>query len=115
VRTKLRDAFKANGLPETLTWYHASRYTYASQHVMGGGSLGTLREILGHSSVTVTERYAHLRPDLFRPEDLLQLSIGLSREGGAVIDMAVARAEKAADVASQTAMGGLGSESGAGL
>lgn len=33
---------------------------------MGGGSVATLREIFGHSSVTVTERYGHLRPDLFR-------------------------------------------------
>jgi site-specific recombinase XerD len=28
--------------------------------VKGGGSITVLREILGHSSVTVTERYAHL-------------------------------------------------------
>ncbi len=65
----------------------ATTDTYAAQHV-GGGSLATLREILGHSSVTVTERYAHLRPNLFKPEDLVQLSVGMSRERGAVIDMA---------------------------
>ncbi len=100
VREKLRAAFKRCGLPATMTWYSASRHTYASQHVMGGGSLGTLREILGHSSVTVTERYAHLRPDLFRPEDLLQLSVGMSREGGAVIDIAQHRGYRAADTSS---------------
>jgi len=55
---------------------------------MGGGSLATLREILGHSSVSVTERYAHLRADLFKAEDLLKLSVSLSREGAEVIDMA---------------------------
>lgn len=109
VREKLREAFTAAGLPEKLTWYHGSRHTYASQHVMGGGSLGTLREILGHSSVTVTERYAHLRPDLFKPEDLLQLSVGMSREGGAVIDMATARAEKAAGDAAQVPADGVAS------
>ena len=37
--------------------------------------------------MTVTERYAHLRPDLFKSEDLLKLSVGMSREGGAVIDL----------------------------
>jgi hypothetical protein len=44
--------------------------------------------------VTVTERYAHLRADLFRPEDLLKLSVGMSREGGTVVDLAAARAEQ---------------------
>jgi hypothetical protein len=94
VITALREALATCGLPETWTWYHASRHTYAAQHVMGGGSLATLREILGHSSVAVTERYAHLRADLFKPGDLLQLSVGMSREGGAVVDLAAARAEK---------------------
>lgn len=92
----LRQALKSLGLPETWTWYQTTRHTYASQHVLGGGSLAVLREILGHSSVTVTERYAHLRADLFRPEDLLKLSVGMSREGGAVVDLAAARSEKAA-------------------
>jgi len=97
MRDALRVAFRACGLPETWTWYTVSRHTYASQHVMGGGSLATLREILGHSSVTVTERYAHLRSDLFKPEDLLKLSVGMSREGGAVVDLAAARAQKAGE------------------
>ena len=90
MREALRDAFEACGLPATWTWYTVSRHTYASQHVMGGGSLATLREILGHSSVTVTERYAHLNPGLFKPEDLLKLSVILTREGGAVVDLAAA-------------------------
>jgi hypothetical protein len=50
-----------------------------------------LREILGHSSVAVTERYAHLRSDLFRPEDLLKLSVSMSRQGGAVVELAAHR------------------------
>jgi integrase len=94
MREALRGAFEACGLPATWTWYTVSRHTYASQHVMGGGSLATLREILGHSSVTVTERYAHLNPGLFKAEDLLKLSVSLTREGGAVVDLAAARAEK---------------------
>jgi integrase len=97
VRKAVRRALRSCGLPEAMTWYHCTRHTYASQHVMGGGSLATLREILGHSSVTVTERYAHLRPDLFRPEDLLKFSAGMSREGGAVVDLGAARAERAGE------------------
>ena len=32
---------------------------------------------MGHSSVVVTERYAHLRPDLFREEDYRVLVVSL--------------------------------------
>jgi hypothetical protein len=47
-----------------------TRHTFASQWVMGGGSIEKLKEILGHDSVVMTERYAHLRPDLFSKSDL---------------------------------------------
>lgn len=96
VRTHLRRALAACGLPATLTMYQCGRHTFGAQHVMGGGSLATLREILGHSSVQVTERYGHLRPDLIRPADLLKLEVDLSRSGGAVVDLAAHRAESGA-------------------
>jgi integrase len=54
-------------------WYECTRHTIASQWVMHGGSIEKLKEILGHYSVIITERYAHLRPDLFRDEDLATL------------------------------------------
>jgi len=97
VHAHLRKALKACGLPETLTLYHCTRHTFASQWVMGGGSIEQLRLILGHSSVTTTERYAHLRTDLFRPSDLQAISVDLSRPAGAVLDLAAHRAEKSTD------------------
>jgi integrase len=48
-------------------WYWCTRHTFASQWVMAGGSIEKLKEILGHYSVVVTERYAHLKPELFTP------------------------------------------------
>nr|WP_205192528.1 MULTISPECIES: tyrosine-type recombinase/integrase [Burkholderiaceae] len=42
---------------------HDLRHTFASWFVMDGVSLYIARDLPGHSSVTVTERYAHLSPD----------------------------------------------------
>jgi integrase len=42
---------------------HVLRHTFASHFVMNGGDILTLQRILGHHSVTVTMRYAHLAPE----------------------------------------------------
>lgn len=42
---------------------HVLRHTFASHFVMKGGSILILQKILGHSTVLVTMRYAHLAPD----------------------------------------------------
>jgi len=47
------------------------------QWVMAGRSIEELKELLGRHSVVVTERYAHLRPDLFPPEALSALRVDL--------------------------------------
>jgi integrase len=61
-----------------LNWYRCTRHTFASHWVMDGRPIEKLKEILGHSTVQVTERYAHLRVDLFRPEDLAAMAIDLT-------------------------------------
>src|SRR5579864_797458 len=42
--------------------YHDLRHTFASQWMMAGGDLYVLRSILGHKSIAMTQRYAHLSP-----------------------------------------------------
>ena len=42
---------------------HDLRHTFASWLVMGGVSIFKVSRLLRHSSVTETERYAHLAPD----------------------------------------------------
>jgi len=43
---------------------HLTRHTYASEWRNAGGSLAGLQAVLGHSSVTVTERYGRIADDL---------------------------------------------------
>jgi hypothetical protein len=53
---------------------------------MAGRSIEELKEFLGHYSV-VTERYAHLRPDLFAAGAHQALGVDLSATGTNVAEM----------------------------
>lgn len=46
--------------------FHDLRHTFASQYMMKGGSIYTLQKLLGHSSIQMTEIYAHLSKDHLR-------------------------------------------------
>jgi len=59
---------------------HVLRHTFASHFIMNGGNVLTLQKILGHSSLQMTMRYAHLSPDYlqdavkFNPLSMLGVS-----------------------------------------
>lgn len=42
---------------------HIMRHTFASHFMMNGGNILALQKLLGHQSLTMTMRYAHLSPD----------------------------------------------------
>jgi integrase len=78
----LREVLKALGLSrQNLGWYECTRHTFASHWVMDGKPIYKLKEILGHSSVVITERYAHLRPDLFSESELASIGVDLLKGG----------------------------------
>ena len=55
---------------------HAMRHTFASRLVQRGVDLYTVKTLLGHSTITVTERYAHLNPQrLVQAMSVLETSV----------------------------------------
>lgn len=53
-------ALKRAGI-EGANW-HTLRHTFASRAVMAGVDIRTVQELMGHSTITMTVRYAHLSP-----------------------------------------------------
>jgi len=65
--------------------FHTMRHSYASWLVMAGAPLYTVAKLMGHSTLSMTERYAHLAPDHVREAVASLEAFGKARAGGKVV------------------------------
>jgi len=59
--------------------FHTLRHTFASWLVQNGVDLYTVQKLMGHSTIAMTERYAHLAPDNLK-DAVRKLEDSINRE-----------------------------------
>ncbi len=72
--------------------FHTLRHTSGSWLAIQGTPLHTIAELMGHKTLSMTQRYAHLIPDVKKQATLaLETSFEASRNGKKIIPLATAK------------------------
>ena len=74
IKTAFKTALREAGIDDFK--FHDLRHTFASQVLLKGGSLKDVQELLGHKTMTMTLRYAHLTQE--RKRNAVNLLNGLT-------------------------------------
>lgn len=73
-----------------FTW-HCLRHSFASRLIMAGAALRTVQELMGHKTIAMTCRYAHLAPQ--HQLDAVRLLDGWGKAKGAAADESGSRVQ----------------------
>lgn len=72
-----------DGIPDRRDWivFHSLRHTFASWLVQAGVPLYTVQRLMGHKTIAMTQRYAHLAPE--QGQEAARLLSGMELGAGA--------------------------------
>lgn len=80
-----------NGIsdPRQKVCFHSLRHSFASWHVEAGTDLYTVKELLGHSVIAMTERYSHLGKNTLQSatKNLEKAIEAAKKTGGKVVEI----------------------------
>lgn len=87
IRTDYQKAWRVAGLPEGKWRFHTLRHTVATQLRFLGKDLALIKEQLGHKSLRMTLRYAHLAPEELQraADDLGEKLMGESKPANSLV------------------------------
>ena len=68
--------------------FHSLRHTFASWLVMGGEDLYRVQKLMGHASLAMVQRYAHLAPDALKSSmTRFEQNLNLNRKQDKIIEL----------------------------